>query len=415
MYKLYDKNKPIIQKYGGTSVGDVARIKNIASRVRKQFDQGYRKIAVVVSAQSGETNRLVGLVKEANEEASDRAYSLAVSAGEQVSVGLMAAALESEGLAAEPFLAYQMKIVTSDHYASARIRSIDTSKLFDAWERGTIPVIAGFQGINDNFEITTLGRGGTDTSAVAIAVAVEASFCEINTDVDGVFTTDPRVCSKARLIKELDYETALEMAALGSKVLHPRCVELAAKYKMPVVVRNTFKPDDFDRTYVMDGKEIESLVVSGITVERNISSVFLQNIPNDESTLSTLFEKLSDSQVNIDIIIHNRPLDSKVMNCGFSVTSDSLDKVKSTMQSLTQLPQYSQMLTEYKDSMAKITLVGVGMQSYSGVASRVFMTLAKNQISVKMVSTSEIKISCVVDSSDVEKAVNCLHQEFLED
>lgn len=407
--------KAIVQKYGGTSLGDVERIKNIADRVRKQVSQGYNKLAIVVSAMSGETSRLIKLVREINPQAPAHHYDLAVSAGEQVSVALLAAALEAEGLKAKGFLASHLGIFTDEFHARARIKSINCERLWNAWQQGEIPVIAGFQGVTATGEITTLGRGGSDTSAVALAVALDAAFCEINTDVDGVFTADPRVVPAAKLNRQLDFEVALEMASLGSKVLHARCVELGAKYKLPIVVRNTFKDNDADRTRIMsfdDKQRLEAPLVSGVSLSKNVARISVDGLPTRPKTLSELFDRIAVSGVNVDIIVHNKSEKQNSMRLGFSVDAGDLDR---TLEILNRWSQGidSCLQIEHEVGLAKVSIVGLGMQSHPGVASRCFAALADSDIEVVMISTSEIKISCLIGDAVSEHAARVLHEVFV--
>ncbi|SMF66578.1 aspartate kinase [Pseudobacteriovorax antillogorgiicola] len=416
MYSESD-HRPIVQKYGGTSVGNVDRIKHIAKRVSEQVEQGYQKIAIVVSAMSGETNRLVGLVGDINPKAPAKHYDLAVSAGEQVSVALMASALEAEGVSARGFTAYQLGIVTDEYHSQARIQEIDCRKLFDVWERGEIPVIAGFQGITRQGEITTLGRGGSDTSAVALAVALDAAFCEINTDVDGVFTADPRVVPNARLNLEMDFEVALEMASLGSKVLHARCVELGAKYRMPIVVRNTFKENDSDRTKIMsfnDQQRLEAPVVSGVTLARDVVRMTVDCMPPDQRLVSGLFENIAEAGVNVDIIVHNRSDRRDAMRLGFSIGRSDLGKTLEILDAWKGGVSAEPMI-DHEEGLAKVSVVGLGMQSHPGVASRCFAVLSERDINIHMISTSEIKISCVISEGQADLAAQALHEAFLDE
>lgn len=414
MYSLC-KGKPVVQKYGGTSVGSVERIKSIAKRVKKQLDEQAHPIAIVVSAMSGETSRLVDLVRSINPDAPAAHYDMAVSAGEQVSVALLASALEAEGVPAKGFTAYQLGIRTDGFHSRARIKSIDCNKIHDVWSKNQIPVIAGFQGVSPDGEITTLGRGGSDTSAVALAVALEAGFCEINTDVDGVYTADPRVVPAARLNKEMDFEVTLEMAALGSKVLHARCVELGAKYNMPIVVRNTFKEDDSERTRIMSFTEkqrLEAPLVSGVTLERNVVRITVDGLASEPTTVSELFQEIADAGVNVDIIVHNKSEHQEGLRIGFSIGHEDLNKTLSLLEKWKDERSCDIELT-HETGLAKVSIVGLGMQSHPGVASRCFAVLARNEVEIHMISTSEIKVSCLVSEGICEKAAQELHGEFI--
>lgn len=416
MYSQFPKDAVIVQKYGGTSVGNAERIKNVAARVARQFKGGHTRIAVVVSARSGETNRLVEMVNEVNPQASGKAYDMAVAAGEQVSVALMAAALEAEGVKARPFNAYNLGIYTDDLHSKARIQHINTKPIEDGWKDGAVAVVAGFQGITPEMELTTLGRGGSDTSAVALAVALKAAFCEINTDVDGVFTADPRIVKDARLIKDLDYEVAFEMASLGSKVLHPRCVELGAKFKMPLTVRNTFTPDDHQRTRIMPFTEvdsIEALVVAGVTLDKNVAKITISGLSKESQVISDIFGKLGALGVNVDIIVHDKPSTDQTMRVGFSVAKTDLDAAGRAISKLIEEKKYAGVTVSTESGLAKVSAVGVGMRSYAGVAGRTFSALTSHGIGINMISTSEIKISVVVDEKDADKATQVLHAEFI--
>ena len=414
MYAHFPKHAPIVQKYGGTSVGSTERIKSIAARIADQYHRGHNQLAIVVSARSGETNRLIELIHEINPQASGHAYDMALAAGEQVSVALMAAALEGHGLKVVPLLAHQLSIMTDDLHTKARIKSIKREVIDEAWRNGAIAVVAGFQGVTKDMTITTLGRGGSDTSAVALACALEAAFCEINTDVDGVFTADPRIVSTARLIESMDYETALEMASLGSKVLHPRCVELGAKFQMPLIVRNTFTPDDHQRTRIMAVQEIESLVVSGVTLDRNIARLTITGLDRGPMTISAIFDALGKLGINVDIIIHDKAGPGEAARLGFTVTKTDLEQTLQAITSLSQKPRFSSLKISSETGLSKVSVVGVGMHSYAGVAGRTFKALTTADINIHMISTSEIKISCVVGETQADPAIRALHAEFLD-
>ncbi|MCX6117227.1 MAG: aspartate kinase [Proteobacteria bacterium] len=424
MYQEMTKDTPIVQKYGGTSVGTTSRIKDVAKRIAEQYKDGWTRMAIVVSAMTGETNKLVALVHEVNANPPAKAYDMAVASGEQVSVALMAAALSAEGISSEPFLSHQLGILTDDFHSKARIKSINTEKIQDCWSRGVVPVVAGFQGVTESLEITTLGRGGSDTSAVALAIAVQAGFCEINTDVDGVFSCDPRIVKQSKLIEDMDFEVALEMASLGSKVLHPRCVELGAKFQMPIVVRNTFTPNHHRRTRVMNlanRENLEAPTVSGVTLDRDVAKISFLNLPFDTKIVSGLFAAIAESGVNVDIIVHNMPEPgSKTMHLGFTTSKGECKKAIHAAQRFwsdhiagpSQSGNTLQVSTE--EDCAKVSVVGVGMRSHPGVAATTFETLSHSGIDIRMISTSEIKISCVIDAKHAESACQALHKAFVE-
>jgi aspartate kinase len=417
MYGQFGVGAIVVQKYGGTSVGTPERIRDVARRVAAQYRDGYRHLAVVVSAMSGETNRLVALVNAVNPNAPAKSYDMAVASGEQVSVALMTAALAAEGVPAEPFLSHQLGILTDHFHSRARIKSIATEPVDDCWRRGVIPVVAGFQGVTENLEITTLGRGGSDTSAVALAIAVGASFCEINTDVDGVYTCDPRVVPGARLIERMDFEVALEMASLGSKVLHPRCVELGAKFDMPIIVRNTFTANDHRRTCVMklsDRDNLEAPVVSGVTLDRDVVKTTLVGLKPDASVISRVFSALAEAGVNVDVIVHDlvaSGADGKSeMQVGFTTSAADSELAANALRS--DISTFGWRVSTERDC-AKVSVVGVGMRSHSGVAATAFAALTKEGIQIRMISTSEIKISCVIDGKSADAACRVLHQAFI--
>lgn len=415
MYSQVPKNSTVIQKYGGTSVGSVERIQSLAKRVHSLHQQGWKRLGIVVSAMSGETNRLVDLVRQVNPNMPDKHYDMAVAAGEQVSVALVAAAIEAQGIGADAFLGYQLGIVTDNFHSKARIQEIKTEKMEESWRQGRIPVIAGFQGMTDAMEITTLGRGGSDTSAVAVAVAVKAAFCEINTDVNGVYSADPRIVKAARLVQKIDYEVALEMASLGSKVLHSRCVEIGAKFNMPITVRNSFQPDDSERTIIVpsaDLKTIESPVVSGVTLDKNIVRIIVEGLSAQRGAISSLFSEVAAQGANVDIIVHDIASQQSQNRIGFTVGQEDLPR---TFKALERLKNANAELNFGKEEeLAKVSAVGVGMRSHSGVASKAFSVLEEAGIPIKMISTSEIKISCVVPMEHGEKAMQLLHRAFIE-
>lgn len=427
MYGQISRDVPVVQKYGGTSMGTPERIRSIARRICGQYQAGWTRLAIVVSAMSGETNRLIQLVQQVNPDAPPMAYDMAVASGEQVAVALLTAALAAEGVDAEPFLSHQLGIMTDEFHSRARIRSIDVSKIESCWNRSAVAVVAGFQGVTIDRRITTLGRGGSDTSAVALAIALKSGFCEINTDVDGVFTCDPRVVSSAKLIENMDFEVALEMASLGSKVLHPRCVELGAKYQMPVVVRNTFTGNDHRRTRVMNTVNLskntpedylEAPVVSGVTLDRDVAKITLLGLPIDTALITKIFVAVAEAGVNVDIIVHNLPDPSgKIMHLGFTTSKGDVDKsllaIRSVWTPDSSLTESSAPSCKVETDCAKVSVVGVGMRSHAGVAARAFEALSRADINIKMISTSEIKISCVIGTEYAEEACRVLHNAFI--
>lgn len=406
------QSKPIVQKYGGTSMGSIERIGAVADRIRDKLRGP--PLAIVVSAMAGETNRFVELVHCANPKAAPEHYDMAASAGEQVSAALMAASLEARGVPARAFLAHQVGILTDNIHSKARIRAIKTDTIRETWAQGLVPVIAGFQGVTSSNALTTLGRGGSDTSAVALAAALEAQLCEINTDVDGIFTADPRIVPDARRVEIMDFDTALELAALGSKVLHSRCVEIAAKYNLPLVVRNTFRPELKIGTRIMNfsaEKALEAPIVSGVTLARNVAKITLEGLEIGTQSISDVFEDIARNEINVDIIIHNLISSKKTMRLGFTVEEKDLGRTVELMNRYKE--QHPGLAITSRPNLAKVSVVGLGMKSFPGVASKVFSTLARADIQVLMISTSEIKISCVVDAEHGQDCVRLLHEAFI--
>ncbi len=400
----------VVQKYGGTSMGSPDRIVHVAKRIRSLHDLGYRKIAVVVSAMSGETNRLINLVEQVNPKASALSLDFTVASGEQVSVGLLVAALEGEGLKALPFAGFQLGIRTDEAHSAARIQDLRTELLHDCWDNKTVPVIAGYQGLNQHNQITTLGRGGSDTSAVAVAAALQADLCEINTDVDGFYSADPRIVPDAKLMEEMSYELALEMAILGSKVLHHRCVELAAKYRLPLVTRNTFKSEENARTMMSEWKQeknLEAPVVSGVALEKKIARILVSTEATTPNFLSHVFSCLSEKGLNVDVIVHDYG-QGRGSQVAFTCASQDYQKCKDILSDLSPNFQVSA-----QNNLAKISIVGIGMISHHGVARRMFTVLSDAAINIHMVSTSEIKVTCVIDENKAEEAMKVLHKEFV--
>ena len=394
----------IVKKYGGTSVGSIERIENLAARLVRDIARGQKPI-VVASAMSGETNRLIDLAEQIDPDYRGSAYDMLIASGEQVSISLLAIALQKRGVKAQPLLAYQLGILTDSVHAKARIKEIDGRALKTLTAQGIVPVVAGFQGLGDDNQITTLGRGGSDTTAVALAAAIGAKDCEIFTDVPAVYTADPRLVPMAREIAFISYDEMMEMAALGSKILHIRCVEIAAKYGIRIHVRSTFE----DRTgtwIVPEGEVLEEALVSAVTHDANTAVFKLFPVPGGSAFLGSLFESLASRGVVVDIITQS---DSKEgQRLAFSVTKED---VPLTRQMLKETAVHGQDVTLI-ENMAKISVVGVGMRNHPGVAARFFKILAKHDIPIHIVTTSEIKISAVIDQKDLAIAATALHTEF---
>ncbi len=398
----------IVQKYGGTSVGNIERIKNVARRVAVAHDAGNR-VVVVLSAMSGETNRLVAFANEANEFPIGREYDVVVSTGEQVTIGLLAMHLQSMGYKAKSFLGHQVPIVTDSQFGSARIESIGSDRVSEALSTGHIAVVAGFQGVDSKGNITTLGRGGSDTTAVALAAALKADLCEIYTDVEGVYTTDPGICSDARKLKKISYDEMLEMASLGAKVLQTRSVEFARKYGIPVMVRSSFS--DADGTLVCkEDEDMEKVVVSGITYNKGEAKISVLRVPDRPGIAARLFRPLTENGINVDMIVQNISHDS-FTDLTFTVSKDDYKRaLKLVKETVAVDIGASEVLGD--PNIAKVSIVGAGMKSHAGIASQTFESLAKEGINIQMISTSEIKISCVVDVKYTELAVRVLHDAF---
>ncbi len=397
----------VVQKYGGTSVGTVERIRNVATRIAKTFDEG-NEVVVIVSAMSGETNRLVALANEVCEFPSDREYDVLVSTGEQVTIALLSMCLQSMGYQAKSYLGSQIPMRTDGTHARARIKSIPDANIRADLEQKTIVICAGFQGVEPGGSITTLGRGGSDTSAVAIAAALKADVCEIYTDVDGVYTTDPRMVPEARKIDKISYEEMLEMASLGAKVLQIRSVEFAKKYGVVIHVRSSF--DDSQGTLVMkEDEEMETVLVAGIAFNKDEAKISVLGVPDQPGIAAQIFSPLTESNITVDMIIQNVSVDGKT-DMTFTVPKTDCKKALQIIEPVAVAIGASG--TSSDTAISKISIIGVGMRSHAGVASQMFSTLSKEGINIEMISTSEIKISCVISEKYTELAVRVLHEAF---
>jgi len=395
----------LVKKFGGTSVGSIERIEKVADRLATSYAEGERFV-VVASAMSGETNRLVQLAHDVNPSSrGGDAYDLLLASGEQVSISLLSLALQKRGLKASPMLAFQLGIKTDSIYSQARIQNIDTTVLKGMLEDGVIPVVAGFQGIDSKDRVTTLGRGGSDTTGVALAAALQADACEIFTDVDGVYSADPRVEPKASKIEHLNYEEMMEMAALGSKVLHFRCVEIAAKYQIPIHVRSTFVSDE--GTWISKRENpMEAPVVSAITHDPRIAILAAEPAPEGVEFLASLFTKLAEEEVSVDII--SQAQGAKGQRVAFSIADEDVDSGVKILKSLFD----ESVEVKTIPNVAKVSIVGVGMKTHPGVAARFFKAFKESGIDLKLVTTSDIKMSGVLPREQVETAVRALHSEF---
>ena len=396
-----------VQKFGGTSVGDVDRIKNVAERVANTRRAGH-DVIVVVSAIGGETDRLLGLGRAMCESPDSREMDVLVSTGEQVTSALLAIALNDMGVAARSLQGHQARILTDDVHTRARIRSIDGTRISERIREGRVVVVPGFQGVDTQGNITTLGRGGSDTSAVAIAAAAGADVCEIYTDVDGVYTTDPRVCADARKIARISYEEMLELASLGAKVLQIRSVELAMKYSVPLHVRSSF--NDAEGTMVVgESQAIESVVVSGVAAAKNETKITVRAVPDEPGIVASIFEPLAEQNISVDMIIQNIS-EEGLTDLTFTITHADLPRAKEIAEEVVKAVGAKEV--EVDGRVAKVSIVGLGMRSHAGVAARMFRILAEAKINVLAISTSEIKVSCLIEEGLADLAVQSLHRGF---
>jgi aspartate kinase len=397
----------IVQKFGGTSVANPERIRAVARRVAAARAEGH-SIAVVVSAMSGETNRLLALGREMASRPIERELDALAATGEQVTSAMLAIALSDLGVPARSLLGHQVRILTDSAFTKARIKAIDASTLTKTLEQGQVAVIAGFQGIDEDGSITTLGRGGSDTTAVAIAAAIKADACEIYTDVDGVYTADPNVCPSARKIARISYEEMLELASLGAKVLQIRSVEVAMKYGVPVHVRSSF--NDLPGTWVVgEDKSFEAVVVAGVTSDRNETKVTLRHVPDVPGVVARVFEPLAAANISVDMIIQNVSAE-RTTDLTFTVTKTDAVKACEIAARIAQDIGAREVISD--DQIAKVSIVGLGMRSHAGVASRMFRLLANEGINIEAISTSEIKVSCLIAAKYHELAVRVLHDGF---
>jgi aspartate kinase len=398
----------IVQKFGGTSVGSPEKIKAVAERVLRYKNQG-NQMVVVLSAMSGETNRLVALASQMQEFPDTREMDMLLSTGEQVTISLFAMAVKEAGGDAVSFLGDQVKINTDSVHTKARIESIDSEKILAELNQGRVVTIAGFQGVNDKGDITTLGRGGSDTTAVALAAALKADSCEIFTDVEGVYTTDPNICSKARKIDRISYDEMLELASLGAKVLDIRSVTFAKRYKVPVHVRSTFT--ETEGTWVVEeDKQMEGLIVSGVTYNKNEARITISGVPNQPGIAAKIFTPISDADIIVDMIIQNQDAGRGKADMTFTVMRTDYERTLKLLQDV--VARIGAEKVQGDTNIVKISIVGVGMRNHSGIASTMFSVLAKEGINISMISTSEIKVSCVIEEKYTELAVRALHDAF---
>lgn len=411
----------LVMKFGGTSVADLERIRNAAAHVRREVQAGNR-CAVVVSAMSGQTDQLVRWAREASPLHDLREYDTVVASGEQVTCGLMAIVLQSMGISARSWLGWQIPIRTSDAHGAARIMDIPAQPLMSSLEAGEVAVVAGFQGISDDNRVTTLGRGGSDTSAVAVAAALKADRCDIYTDVDGVYTTDPRIVPKARRIEKISYEEMLEMASLGAKVLQTRSVELAMVHGVRVQVRSSFDPPDAfpaagnsnqprPGTLVCnEGEILEQQVVSSIAYAKDEAKVTLLRVEDKPGVAARVFGPLARANINVDMIVQNVSEDGRFTDMTFTVPAADLPRTLEVLKSSKDEIRYSDL--RGSEDIVKISIIGIGMRSHAGVAAEMFQALAEKGINIEAISTSEIKVSVLIDAAYAELAIRTLHSLF---
>jgi len=414
----------IVMKFGGTSMAGSERIRRVANIVRRQQAAGH-EVAVVVSAMAGETDRLVGFCREADPLYDPAEYDVVVAAGEQITSGLLAMTLQSLGCKARSWLGWQLPVRTDDAHARARIETIDSQALLASMAAGEIAVIPGFQGLSPDGRVTTLGRGGSDTSAVAVAAAIGADRCDIYTDVDGVYTTDPRIVAKARKLKHVTYEEMLELASVGSKVLQTRSVSLAMKEGVRVQVLSSFIDDDAtpadeipgtmivsdeELAAIQKDQEMESQLITGIAADKNEAKIILTRVPDRPGAVATIFGPLAAANINVDMIIQNVGRDKGETDVTFTVPSADLLRAQSLLDAQKEAIGFNRIITDPK--VAKISVVGVGMRSHAGIAATMFRALADRGINVQAISTSEIKISVLIDEDETELAVRVLHSAY---
>jgi aspartate kinase len=398
----------LVQKYGGTSVGSIDRIKHVAAKVCAAKKAG-NDVVVVVSAMAGETNRLVALAHEICEIPDEREKDVLLASGEQVSVALLSLALKELGQPARSYLGHQVRIETDNAYGKARIRNIDSTKIVESLEAGEVVVVAGFQGVDEDDNITTLGRGGSDTSAVALAAFLNAAACEIYTDVDGVYTTDPGICPEARKLARVSYDEMIELASTGAKVLEIRSVEFAKKFSVPVHVRSTF--NNVEGTWLVNEEEsMNDVLVSGVASDKNEAKITLLRVPDQPGLAAQIFGPIAEAHIVVDMIIQNASEDGTT-DLTFTVPKADHKKALAIVEKTAQRVKAKGVKVD--TDIAKISVVGVGMRTHAGVAAKMFEVLAQEGINIEMISTSEIKISVVIDAKYTELAVRVLHDAFI--
>ena len=398
----------IVMKFGGTSMADLERIRNVAGRIKAEVDRG-NQVAVVISAMAGVTNQLADYADQSAELYDLREYDVVVSSGEQVTAGILAIVLQDLGVSARSWLGWQIPIRTDDAHGNARIEDIDVTEILRRLDDGQVAVVTGFQGIDSQGRVTTLGRGGSDTSAVALAAALDAERCDIHTDVDGVYTSDPRIVAKAHKLDRVTYEEMLEMASQGAKVLQTRSVEIAMKHRVRVRVLSSF--ENSSGTLIVDEDEIvEQAIVSGITYSRDEAKITLTRVPDRPGAAAGIFGPLAEAAINVDMIVQNVSVDSDETGITFTVTKADLERAVKVLEGLRDSLEYGDLLSD--PNVVKVSVIGVGMRSHVGVAQKMFSTLAEKGINIQVISTSEIKVSVLVAEEYTELAVRSLHSAY---
>jgi aspartate kinase len=399
----------IVQKYGGTSVGNLDLIRNVADRVIKRRDEG-NQMVVVLSAMAGETDRLLNMAREMTNLPDPREVDVLISTGEQVTVSLFSLACQQKGAKARSLLGFQAQIITDDLYGKAQILDVDTSRIREQLDSGHIVAVAGFQGLDERGNITTLGRGGSDTTAVALAAALKADVCEIFTDVNGVYTTDPNICQSARKLDRISYEEMLEMASLGAKVMETRSVEFAMKYGVPIHVRHS-RNNETGTMICEEDKDMENKIVSGVAYSKSEARITILKVPDQPGMAAKIISSVSSAGIVVDMIIQNTSAGGQgLTDFSFTVPQADLERTMALVTDVAKEIGAERVLGD--DSIAKISIVGVGMRSHAGVAAKMFQTLADEGINIRMISTSEIKVSCIITEKYTELAVRALHDAF---
>jgi aspartate kinase len=397
----------IVQKYGGTSVGDIDRIRHVAARAIRTQQAG-NQVVVVVSAMSGETNRLLNMVQQLSLRPNEREQDVVLATGEQVTIGLVSVAIAAQGAKVRSFMGHQVQIVTDSIFSKARIQRVEALGLMESLARNEIAVVAGFQGVDEHHNITTLGRGGSDTTAVAIAAAIGADACEIYTDVDGVYTTDPNSCPKAKKLSRISYEEMMELASLGAKVLQIRSVELALKFKVPLWVRSSWS-EDRGTLCCAEDQSMEDVLVSGIALDRNEVRVSMRGVPDRPGVAAEIFGALDACAISVDLIVQNAPIHGST-DLTFTVARADLVKTQDVVNAAAQKLKTGPV--EFDSEVAKVSIVGVGMRTHSGVAAKMFQTISALDVNIQAISTSEIRVSCLIASHRAEEVLRALHTGF---